>query len=106
MLCWGTGYLCSASMDRIHMQNPMHMFADIHIITALMDTDWNILNWNIRGINDRDKWLALKDKIAESNCDVICIQQTKRGLFEQRYIHNFCSRSHNKFDYIPSNGAS
>ena len=71
-----------------------------------MDTNLNILNWNIKGINDRDKWLALKDKIQETNCDVICIQETKREIFDSRYLQNFCNRSLRKFDLYPSTGAS
>ena len=34
---------------------------------------WNILNWNIRGINSKDKWNAIKQKIEESACVVVCI---------------------------------
>jgi exonuclease III len=40
-----------------------------------------ILNWNLRGINSEKKWLALASKIAESNCDIVCVQETKRELF-------------------------
>ena len=67
---------------------------------------WNILNWNIRGINDSAKWLALRNKITESDCDIVCIQETKRDNFDGRYLLNFCPRKLKKFDYIPSNGAS
>src|SRR4051812_31700003 len=60
----------------------MHSY--IQFTLSSMATNWNILNWNIRGINDKDKWLALKDKIIETNCDVIFIQETKRELFDSR----------------------
>ena len=71
-----------------------------------MQVNWNILNWNIRGINDSNKWLALQHKIQETDCYIICIQETKREHFDGRYIQNFCHRRLNKFDYIPSVGAS
>ena len=36
---------------------------------------WNILNWNIRGINSEDKCNAVKEKIDESACAIYCIQR-------------------------------
>lgn len=71
-----------------------------------MNKNWNILNWNIRGINDSNKWLALRNKISESNCDIVCLQETKRENFDARYIKNFCPRKINKFEFLPSVGAS
>lgn len=71
-----------------------------------INRNWNVLNWNIRGIIDRSKWLALRNKITESNCDVICLQETKRASFDSRYIRNFYPRRINKFEFLPSVGAS
>ena len=71
-----------------------------------MNRNWNILNWNIRGINDPNKWLALKNKIVECNADIICIQETKRELFDARYLKNFYPRRINQFEFLPSVGAS
>lgn len=42
----------------------------------------------------------------ESNCSIICLQETKRQVFDQLYIKNFCPSSFNEFHYLPSNGAS
>lgn len=70
-----------------------------------MYSTWNILNWNIRGINAQDKWLAVKNKIVESNSSIVCIQETKRESFDYTYIKNFCPRNFNKFDFVPSVGA-
>jgi exonuclease III len=41
---------------------------------------WKILNWNIRGINAEEKWLALANKIVEGGCDIICLQNEKANL--------------------------
>jgi hypothetical protein len=49
---------------------------------------WKILNWNLRGINSEKKWVALSSKIDESNCDIICLQETKRESFDMEYIRN------------------
>ena len=67
---------------------------------------WNILNWNIRGLNSPDKWLAIRQKIEESVAGVVCIQETKRENFDLAYIHNFCPQRLNKFEFLPSIGAS
>ena len=64
------------------------------------------MNWNIRGINDKDKWLAIQNKIDETDCDLICIQETKRETFDSRYLKQFFPKCLNKFDYQPSVGAS
>ena len=47
---------------------------------------WNILNWNIRGINSEDKWLALRQKIDESDCNILSLQETKREIFDAAYL--------------------
>jgi hypothetical protein len=67
---------------------------------------WNILCWNIRGINAVEKWESLRDKITESNCDIISIQETKRESFDLNYIKNFCPSSFDEFCFLPSVGNS
>jgi hypothetical protein len=32
---------------------------------------WNILNWNIRGLNAEDKQNAIRNKIEESDCSIL-----------------------------------
>lgn len=67
---------------------------------------WHILCWNIRGINASKKWDAVRDKIEESSCSVICLQETKREHFDISFIRKFAPRRFDKFDFIPSAGAS
>lgn len=66
----------------------------------------NNRTWNIRGLNAKAKWLALKQKIEESACSIVCLQETKRESFDLAYIRNFCPTRFNKFEYLPSIGAS
>ena len=63
---------------------------------------WNILNWNVRGLNSSVKWLATRQKVEESAIGIVCIQETKRENFDLAYIHNFCPWRFNKFEYLPS----
>ena len=69
-----------------------------------MNRSWNILNWNVRGINSQTRWDDLRARIEESNCGVICIQETKRDSFDQAYLRNFSPRRFNQFAYNPSVG--
>jgi hypothetical protein len=68
--------------------------------------NWYILCWNIRGINASEKWDAVRDKVEESSCSVICLQETKREHFDVSYIRKFAPRRFDKFDFIPSAGTS
>ena len=71
-----------------------------------MNKSWNILIWYVRGINSSDKWLAISNKIDESQYSVICLQETKREGFDSAYIKTNCPKRINKFYYLPSVGAS
>jgi len=53
-----------------------------------------------------DKWDAIRNKIEESTCSVICLQETKRENFDISFIRNFAPRCFDCFDFIPSVGAS
>ena len=67
---------------------------------------WNILNWNIRGINSDDKCNALRLKLDESNCSIYCIQETKRENFDHSFIRKFAPKRFDQFAYSPSQGNS
>mgnify|MGYP000873743625 CR=1 FL=1 len=67
---------------------------------------WNILCWNIRGLNASSKCDALRNKIDESNCSIVCLQETKKLEFDHSFIRKCCPRRFDKFEFIPSDGAS
>ena len=48
----------------------------------LMNRAWNILCWNVRGINAAEKWANNRNKIDESNCEIFCFQETKKENFD------------------------
>jgi exonuclease III len=68
--------------------------------------EWKILSHNIRGVNGIEKWNSLRNKINETNCDIICLHETKREHFDEAYLRNFCHRKYDKFSFHPSIGAS
>ena len=71
-----------------------------------MNRSWNILNWNVRGINSTTRWNDIRKKIDESACCIMTFQETKRDNFDIAYIKNFCPMRFNQFCFSPSNGNS
>lgn len=67
---------------------------------------WNILNWNIRGLNDENKQRAVRSKIEESSCTIFCIQETKMPHIDCSLIKRIAPKRFNKFAFHPSQGAS
>jgi exonuclease III len=67
--------------------------------------NWNILNWNVRGLNSVHKSNAIRAKIHESSCAIFCIQERKTQRFESSTIRKFAPKHFNKFSYFPSEGA-
>lgn len=71
-----------------------------------MNRSWNILKWNVRGINSSIRWNDIRQKINESSCSIMTFQETKREQFDLSYIKNFCPKRFNQFSYSPSIGSS
>jgi hypothetical protein len=51
--------------------------------------NWKVLCWNVRGINSDTKWDCIRDKISESGCDIVCLQETKKEFFDIQFIKKF-----------------
>lgn len=66
----------------------------------------NVLYLNVRGLNSDKKWDAIRSKILDSKCDVICLQETKRELFDISLIKKLCPPSFDAFEFLPSIVAS
>ena len=74
--------------------------------STLRNKSWNVLSWNIRGINDPLKWPHIRAKIVESDASFICIQETKRTSFDNTFIKGFAPKRFDQFAFVPSDGAS
>ena len=48
----------------------------------------------------------IRDNITKSNYDIICLQETKREIFDLQLIKKFCPSSFDSFEFLPSVGAS
>lgn len=60
-----------------------------------------ILSWNVRGINCQEKWDAIRDKIVESACNIIYLQETKRENFDSAYLRKFAQGSWTALLFLP-----
>jgi exonuclease III len=67
---------------------------------------WKVLCWNGRGINSQQKWSAIRSKINETGCDIVCLEETKRENLDDSYLKNFWTASFDNFEYVPSVGQS
>jgi exonuclease III len=67
---------------------------------------WQILCWNIRGLNDSNKWEAVRNKVEESACSIFCLQETKMTDCDSAFVRNLAPRRFDKFDFVSSIGAS
>ena len=68
--------------------------------------EWNVLCWNIRGINSEKKQLAIRNAIEISGCSVVCLQETKRDSFDASFVKKFCPKKIDMFEFVPSVGNS
>lgn len=65
---------------------------------------WNVLSWNVRGINFDKTWDAVRDRILNSACDIVCLQETKRENFDLQFIRKICPPYFDQFVFLPSAG--
>jgi exonuclease III len=68
--------------------------------------NWRVLCWNVRGLNGEVRQRAVRAKIDESCCDIICLQETKCESVDWRFIRKFAPKRFDNFVFSPSVGAS
>ena len=68
--------------------------------------NWNVLCWNVRGLNSPPRQPDVRAKIEESHCSIMYLQKTKCEHFDIRMIRSFCPRRFDQFAFSPSVGAS
>ena len=78
----------------------------IDVLTSNACKSWNVLCWNVRGLNSDARQRAVRQKLDESQCAVACFQETKCSSFDYRSIRSFCPKRFDSFAFSPSLGAS
>ena len=65
-----------------------------------------ILTWNVRGLNDPDKRLHIKNLLKDWHANIICLQETKMELITTRIVRSLWRYKHVDWMFLGSNGAS
>ena len=47
-----------------------------------------IISWNVRGLNDNEKRLRVRNIIKTWKANIVCLQETKLELITRRVIHS------------------
>ena len=68
--------------------------------------NWSVLCWNVRGLNSDKRQRAVSQKIQESQCSVVCLQETKMQQIYHRTIRTFSPKKFDNFAFRPLVGAS
>jgi hypothetical protein len=53
-----------------------------------------LLSWNVRGLNDRNKWLRVRNLLRELKVDVVCFQETKPEVMTCSVVCNLWDCHH------------
>jgi exonuclease III len=66
----------------------------------------NIVSWNVRGLNDKDKRLRMRNLIRTWKADIICLQETKMAAINRRVIQSLWGNQHVDWIILGSNGTA
>lgn len=64
----------------------------------------NFLSWNVRGLNEKDKRIAVRQTVLLERPHIICFQETKMSLMSDKIIKETCGRRLNQFNTLPAIG--
>jgi endonuclease/exonuclease/phosphatase family metal-dependent hydrolase len=84
----------------------MNLIPMMNSHNAINYSDWSVLSFNVRGINAVVKGNGIRCVIRESNCDIICLQETKKESFVRADLRRLCPNSFDEFAFVPSIGNS
>lgn len=68
--------------------------------------NWKILCWNVRGLNSDARQCSVREKVIESQCAVVCLQETKLPICTRALVKSICPSGFDQFIESPSRGAS
>lgn len=62
------------------------------------------VSWNVRGLNERDKRIAIRETVFLEKPDIICFQETKLSEIDDGMRKEICGRRLNKYAILPARG--
>lgn len=67
---------------------------------------FNILSWNVRGLNDLAKRRCIRSVVSTFNRSVVCLQESKVNFVSQSFLRSCCGSSIDRCQFLPAVGAS
>lgn len=67
-------------------------------------TKIKIVTWNVRGLNERPKRLAIRQTMFLEKPDIICIQETKLSDVDNSQQKEICGRRLNEYTFLAARG--
>lgn len=67
-------------------------------------TKIKVLTRNVRGLNEKDKRLSVRQTILLEKPDVICLQETKLSEINYTIVSQTCGRRYKEFVYLEAEG--
>ena len=64
-----------------------------------------IISWNVRGLNEWDERLRVRNLIKNWRLDIVCLQETKLELITRAVIRSLWGGQHVDWSYLGSCGA-
>lgn len=56
------------------------------LLCLVSSMEYNILNWNVRGINNPAKRRAILMFLAEHQCNIVCLQEVKMSAISRSIV--------------------
>lgn len=75
-------------------------------MSAKHTRSWKILCWNVRGQNSETRQRSVREKVIESQCAIICLQEAKLSSCDRSIIKSICPPKFDQFVESPLHGAS
>jgi mannosylglycoprotein endo-beta-mannosidase len=67
-----------------------------------MDSQLEVLDWNVRGLNDPAKRSAVREFLATLRVSLVCFQETKVAVIDQFFVMQCLGPSFDGFAYLPA----
>ena len=69
-----------------------------------MDILLELLDWNVRGLNDPAKWSVVREFVASLHVNIVCFQETKLEVIDRYLVLDCLGPKFDGFEYLPAAG--
>ena len=66
----------------------------------------NIISWNVKGLNERDKRLRISNLLRLWKVDIVCFQETKMETISNSFVQSLWGCPYVDWCHVDSRGAS